>query len=90
MELWDTASHQEFRSRWTAQEHGLIISVAFSPNGKTLATVGDRGNVKLWDITLVISRQHKTIPQPDPVQTRVTVDGVVFALDAAGDAAEAP
>jgi WD40 repeat protein len=55
VELWDTESHR-VRSRWTAQEHGLIISIAFSPDGKTLATVGDRGNVKLWDITKVTSR----------------------------------
>jgi tricorn protease-like protein len=57
VELWDTESHR-VRSRWTAQEHDLIISVAFSPNGKTLVSVGDRGNVKLWDIATVMSRHR--------------------------------
>jgi len=35
VEVWDTATHT-VRSRWTVQEHGLVISVAFSPDGKSL------------------------------------------------------
>jgi WD40 repeat protein len=53
VELWDVASRR-VQSRWTVQEHGLIISVAFSPDGKTVATVGDQGNVMLWNIAKVI------------------------------------
>jgi WD40 repeat protein len=30
---------------------GKVLSLAFSPDGKTLASGGDHGSLKLWDVT---------------------------------------
>jgi RNA polymerase sigma factor (sigma-70 family) len=53
--LWDPATGEQKRTLTTAFSKGLIVSVAFSPDGKTLAASGtptkpDASRVMLWDV----------------------------------------
>ncbi|HEX4947343.1 MAG TPA: AAA-like domain-containing protein [Blastocatellia bacterium] len=46
--LWDARTGRRLKS--FQGHHGTVWSIAFSPNGKTLATSGDDGVAKLWDV----------------------------------------
>jgi len=46
--LWDLATHTQIGPPFG---DGLLRQVAFSPDGKTLATVGNDGKARLWDVT---------------------------------------
>jgi len=72
--LWDTAYGKEFRRLGA----GEVWSLAFSPDGKTLATGGLDGTVLLWDLT-------KTRP---PVGTSSASEDAIWS-DLAADAPHA-
>ena len=57
LQLWDTTTWQH-KMTLTSQEKRIhvAISIAFSPDGRTLATVEDEGLLLLWDTT---TWQHK-------------------------------
>jgi WD40 repeat protein len=49
LRLWDVDTGRE-RATLTGHE-GLVYSVVFSPDGRTLATRGSGGLVRFWDVT---------------------------------------
>ncbi|MER7793313.1 trypsin-like peptidase domain-containing protein [Streptomyces sp. NPDC097640] len=55
VKLWDVATG---RTRTTFTADGVVASVAFSPDGSSLAIGNDSGTVKLWDVA---SSQARTV-----------------------------
>ncbi|WP_374582940.1 WD40 repeat domain-containing protein, partial [Frankia sp. CiP3] len=46
--LWEVATGRQLRE--LTGHHGAVSSVAFSPDGATLASGGDGGSVRLWEV----------------------------------------
>ncbi len=84
MRLWDVADPAVPRLLGAPLDHtGQVWSVAFAPNGRTLASAGagapgSNGTVRLWDVT------DRTAPRllGAPLTGHTdTVDSVAFAPD---------
>jgi WD40 repeat protein/serine/threonine protein kinase len=74
--LWDTASG---RSLWTLMGHKANVnSVAFSSDGRRLATASDDKTVKLWE--LASGKEYRTLSLPDSVSSAAfSPDGKLIA-----------
>ena len=66
--LWDVQSHHLISTALTGTR-GPVNSVAFSPQGHTLATGSEKGTVQLWD-----ARSHALL------ETLSTGPGQVFSV----------
>jgi WD40 repeat protein len=65
VKIWDTATLQEMYT--IRQEKAGMLGVAFSPDGRYLATAASNGEVKLWDGTpLAETPAFAPLPEPHP------------------------
>jgi WD40 repeat protein len=71
-EIPEVKSSPQLRATWNANTEG-VTEVRFSPDGKTLVSVGPWGEVKLWDVQS--GKQRLTLPSEGEVF------GVVFTPD---------
>ena len=78
MRLWNPATRQAAGAPLRAVTGGGVTGVAFSPDGKLLATAYSDGFVRLWNIA---TRQPVGTPLPAGTSSGRRVSGVAFSPD---------
>jgi WD40 repeat protein len=76
--LWDTAAGKKVRS-WKANEKKFMWSIAFAPDGATLATAGAENLLHIWDVAKGTERNRIDVDQAGR-QLAFSPDGKVVAL----------
>jgi predicted NACHT family NTPase len=60
IQIWDLATGRELAPLTLPHDHQRIFSLAFSPDGRTLATGGEDGVVRLWEMSSGQERRRFT------------------------------
>jgi len=76
--LWNPATRQPAGAPLPAEPWGSVKAVAFSPDGKLLASADGDGYVRLWDPA---TRQAAGAPLPAGTGSGRSVSGVAFSPD---------
>src|SRR5260370_38683465 len=78
--LWNGATGKQRAALYATSVHNALVSVSFSPAGKTLATGNDAGEMKLWSVT---GKHLATLTEFDGcVSLAFSADGKTFASGA--------
>ena len=77
IQLWEMASHQNIATL-TRPSPAKIQAVAFSSDGRTLASGDDSGAILLWDVA---TRQVANIISVGPTSAPATVGSLAFSPD---------
>jgi WD40 repeat protein len=79
VQLWSVATGQPISGLLSGQT-GLIKSVAFSPDGATLASVSDDGTVRLWNVAAIQPVANVAINQQGSIEAAAfSPDGGILA-----------
>jgi WD40 repeat protein len=73
--LWNVATHQQIGNPLTGHT-GMVISVAFSPDGKMAASASGDGTIRLWNVVT-----HQQIGHALVARHTEAVDSVAFSPD---------
>jgi dipeptidyl aminopeptidase/acylaminoacyl peptidase len=80
--LWDTASGRQIAT--LTGHKGFVFSVAFSPDGKTLASGSFDRTIKLWDVNFdqppTTPQQRISLTVKDAQQPQLLIDDANFAI----------
>src|SRR5207253_1291407 len=83
--LWDVATRRPLGEPLRAQQ-GSVSALAFSPDGKTLATASTDGTVVLWNVATRTPRGEPLVEEKPPetseaVAVGTRTSGVAFSPD---------
>ena len=88
--LWDLTAPQELITTSLEGHTGQVHSMAFTPDGKILASAGENGAILLWDLQLLEPRPHTLVKvagdkQQGPAGSALARPFVVWVRDQHGD-----
>jgi WD40 repeat protein len=78
LKLWDATTGREVGRM--EQRDELVVSLAFSPDGRTAVSASDRGALRLWEVAS--GRELRTLSEQHALfDTAASINAVVFSPD---------